>query len=77
MLTWSPPPATGLGDRMGGWMVLFALGWLRNESVWLNWAPGWFRLPALFLLQDEDDAVVDDCFLRLFMMGFFLLKNNN
>jgi len=46
MLTWNPPPATGLGDRMGGWMVLFALGWLRNETVWLNWAPGWFRLPA-------------------------------
>jgi hypothetical protein len=46
MLTWEPPPATGLGDRMGAWMVLLALGRLRNETVWLNWAPGWFRLPA-------------------------------
>ena len=32
MLTWEPPPATGLGDRMGAWMVLLALGRLRNES---------------------------------------------
>jgi hypothetical protein len=31
---------------MGAWMVLLALGRLRNETVWLNWAPGWFRLPA-------------------------------
>ena len=46
MISWEPPPATGLGDRMGAWMVLLALGRLRNETVWLNWAPGWFRLPA-------------------------------
>ena len=56
MLTWTPPPATGLGDRMGGWMVLLALAKLRNETVWLNWAPGWFRLPAR-IAQDSQAAL--------------------
>jgi hypothetical protein len=31
---------------------------------------GWFRMPAFVLLDGEEDgAIVDDGFLRLFMMG--------
>lgn len=48
-------------------MVLFALGWLRNETVWLNWAPGWFRLPPRIAADSQAalDCISFPSFVRL------------
>ena len=40
MLALRLPPQSGLGDRVGTWVNILALGLMRNESVYLNW-----RLP--------------------------------
>ena len=37
MLGLRRPPFTGLGDRLGAWLNVFALALLRNESVLLEW----------------------------------------
>ena len=39
-------PSSGLGDRFGAWMNVFALAMLRRERVLLEWPDAWRRLPA-------------------------------
>ena len=34
-------PATGIGDRLGVWINVFALAQLRNSSVLLEWPKAW------------------------------------
>lgn len=37
----TPAPATGIGDRLGVWLNVFALAELRNSSVLLDWPNAW------------------------------------
>ena len=44
-LTLASPPETGLGDRMGTWMALLAVGQMLNMSVLINWKTPLGKMP--------------------------------
>ena len=55
MLTLSDGIATGVGDRVGTWMTLLAVGMLRNESVLVNWKMPNPKMPQN-IIQDATSA---------------------
>ena len=46
VLVLNSAPASGLGDRVGLWLVLLAVGKIRNESVLINWKSPLSKMPA-------------------------------
>lgn len=58
VLVLNSAPASGLGDRVGLWLVLLAVGKLRNESVLVNWKAPMSKMPANIV---NDSANAGSC----------------
>ena len=55
VLIMNSAPAAGLGDRVGTWLMLLAVGELRNESVLVNWKTPMSKMPSN-IVNDSAEA---------------------